>query len=277
MGNIKLEKTSDGLVAARAGNTVYAMLPRTDGRYTISAHYGASDIAELSHSDFAGILEEASGIEDFMAYMTDVMEHLRQKDALGRYEKPSATSTPWGKSQGATVYVENGIVFHSTARHGGFKVSARLNREIPEPYRNENGWYEEDCEYAKVIVSLPAYFTDREVRQATETVRNWFPDEYEAVTGEVIPEGESFKKDERLFKERHAHDWIVISAVGADDGMVRCVATKGGERQTWNGPVIEEREFLVPSEEYSTCSRYGFVIDPNRHERIDHEAGAPRP
>lgn len=59
----------------------------------------------------------------------------------------SSTSTPWGKSQGGHSHFP-GMVFYHTAGHGGLKVDARLNRQIPLPFRNLDGWYEEDCEYA---------------------------------------------------------------------------------------------------------------------------------
>lgn len=276
---IKIEKTSDGLAAARAGSIVYAIVARPDGTFDLVSNYGKEDISKMKRSDFYSFLGKVDGMDGFHAYVSDYLVHLEQAKKFGRYEMPSKTRTPWGQSQGATVFVEDGIYCHSTAGHGGFKVFAKLNREIPEVLRNEQGWYEEDCEYAKVIASLPAYFTDREVRLAKESLRNWFPDEYEAVTGETIPEGASFKKDERLFKERHAEDWVVIAASSIPDThMVNCHATIGGKRGGWENGVeieVEEAQFHVPAEEYSKRSRHGFVIDLARHERVG-EPAAPR-
>jgi len=271
MDEIKIEKTADGLYAARVGSSVYVMAP-FNGSFRILSCYGKDDVSKLKLPDFYSYGDDVSGLDGFKAFLSDLAEHLKQAAALGRYEAPSKIRTPWGQSEGATVYVENGIYFHSTPGHGGFKVFAKLNREIPEPYRNADGWYEEDCEYAKVVASLPAYFTDREVRLAKKALVNYFPDEYEAVTGEVIPEGQSISKDERLFKERHASDWVVIAASGKDDGTVHCWATLGGRRQGWDSPEeVEEAEFIVPGDEYSKRPRFGFVIDPDRHERV----GAP--
>lgn len=285
MDGYKFEKTSDGLLAAKLGNMTFAFIPAGDDGYKIDrvvSEWTGKDVSGLTRKDFRGFGNAVPGEEGFKAYVADYHEHLRQAAELNRYRQPSKIRTPWGESQGVEVYAEKGIYLHSTAGHGGFKVFARLNREIPAAYRNEDGWYEEDCEYAKVIVSLPALFTDREIRLATETVRNWFPDEYEAVTGETILAGRSFKKDERLFKERHAGDWVVIAAsrVDAADGtdVIHCHATKGGERGGWSDGkeiVVETAEFIVPAEEYSKRGRYGFVIDPERHERVDAPAQTP--
>lgn len=78
----------------------------------------------------------------------------------------------------------------------------------------------------------------------------------------MLQEGESRKKDERAFLQKHAADWIVVSATTSEhqQGVVECIATPGGRR----GPGTEERRFLVPSAEYD-IGRFGFVIDPDRH------------
>lgn len=281
MNDVHLEKTSDGLDAARVGDVVYAMAAARDGSFRVLSAWTAVPVADLKQSSFMGSGDGVDGVEGFKSHLAEMQEHYRQVKSLGRHEEPSTARTPWGTSQGATVYQDKGIYGHSTAGHGGFKVFARFNCEIPDAYRNADGWYEEDCEYAKVVVSLPAFFTDREVRKATEAVRNWFPDEYEAVTGEVIPEGRSFKKDERLFKERNAENWIVISASSMDrEGakMVHCHASKGGERSGWDGKKdveVETAQFLVSSDEYAKRSSHGFVIDPERHERLDAPAAVP--
>lgn len=270
MNQVETELTSDGYVAARAGEMIYIMLPaRNDFR--IARRYGKQDISTLTEAHFSGHGGNVANEDEFKAYVGEIREHLRQKEELGRVRSSANTRTPWGAAQSKVVYAD-GIISYETASHGGFKVHARYNREIPAPYRNENGWYEEDCEWAKVAVSFPAFFTEREVRLAKDTVRNWFPDEYEAVTGEIIPEGESLKKDERIFKERNADNWVVTSARSVERGMVHCWATKGGERSEYvNGAFteVETAEFLVPADEYQTRSLYGFVIDPDRHERLD--------
>jgi len=63
-----------------------------------------------------------------------------------------STSTPWGASQ-QRLKLGTGINMYSTASHGGIKVSEKLNRSIPAQFREESGWYEEDCRAA-----IPLYF-----------------------------------------------------------------------------------------------------------------------
>lgn len=280
---IEYGKSSDGLIVARVGDTgLYALRPVQDEFY-IAYGSGRKPLEKLTSNDFYGHMGRIASEEAFKAEMEDIALSQEQISALGRYDVDSKINTPWGKSQGATVFVEKGIYRHHTASHGGFKVFKALNNEIPEPYRNDNGWYEEDCDWACVAVSLPGYFSEREVRQATETVINWLPDQYEAVTGEVFPEGTSMKKDERAFKERHADDWIVISAVSKTDDngdkYVSCTASKGGERSRYEPDVghieVETAEFSVPSEEYK-IGKFGFVIDPDRHPRLDEETPSMR-
>ena len=45
---------------------------------------------------------------------------MSEKEALERRDIPAHAQTPWGSSQHITVYDE-GIEFHSTSSHGGFK------------------------------------------------------------------------------------------------------------------------------------------------------------
>jgi hypothetical protein len=60
------------------------------------------------------------------------------------------TNTPWGKAQSRDIISDEGIEFYSTAGHGGYKVSAQLNRLIPKVFRAAGGWYEEDCAWSIV-------------------------------------------------------------------------------------------------------------------------------
>jgi hypothetical protein len=173
-------------------------------------------------------------------------------------------TTPWGKAQTAEVHAE-GIVFYSTASHGGFKLDRDRNASVHPAWRNHGGWYEEDCEAAKIIVTFPALFSETDVQTAHRTLKNWFPAAYERIYGVTLVPGEAFKKDEQHFYEEHADDWVVISAIASRErpGFVECLATKGGVRG--HG----ERRFLVPEDEYRARCRFGFVIDEARHAPCD--------
>lgn len=60
--------------------------------------------------------------------------------------------TPWGKSHGGCLLAP-GIKLYHTPSHGGIKVYKKLNEQIPLVFRNQSGWYEEDCES-----KIPFYF-----------------------------------------------------------------------------------------------------------------------
>jgi hypothetical protein len=75
------------------------------------------------------------------------------------------TSTPWGKADHKKVYAR-GITFYSTPGHGGFKLSATLNAQVPQTLKDttwgglgHKGWYEEDCDWAIVALVFPQVFT----------------------------------------------------------------------------------------------------------------------
>lgn len=266
-------KTKDGHDAVTIGRTVYAILPHND-RLRIA--HTMSIVAAKPESVVKEDLFHHAVYQDraaAVAELEDLMVHAREEDALGRHSAPSAARTPWGKSQGMTVYAE-GVAKHSTAGHGGIKLDRRRNARVHELLRNEGGWYEEDQEAYIVVFSLPELFTARERRKAEAAVRNFYPDQFEQIRGVVLAEGESISKDKRAFFAKHAQDWIVTSAIGQDDGTTHVYATIGGEGQRYNGPAVEEKRFVIPKGEYDS-SGFGFVIDPSRHEEIVDVAAAP--
>jgi len=67
--------------------------------------------------------------------------------------------------------------------------------------------------------------------------------------------------DRRQFEREHVSHWIVITALSLKypPGMVACLATRGGNRQS-----KEVRHYLIPSREYDP-GRFGFVIDETKY------------
>src|SRR3546814_10711457 len=104
-------------------------------------------------------------------------------------------------AQSSEIYAD-GVVFHSTASHGGIKLDRARNAAMPAMLRVASGWYEEDCEWSKVAIGLPDLFTDYERRHADRTFRDYYPECCEAVHGRALEPGESFANDRRLFRER---------------------------------------------------------------------------
>lgn len=186
------------------------------------------------------------------------------------------TSTPWGAAQSSHRYAR-GIVCYSTAGHGGFHVSPTVNQKIHPALRIKNGWYEEDCEWAFVALSFPHLFSPEEMEHAHSTGKNYFPDRYEQWYRNVnnqptysIPLEESRTKREIDFLSRHINEYIVVSAQTFYDkpGYVRCWAVRGGRGIDGRYASKDEKQFLVPEEEYDQRNEFGFVIDESKYEEI---------
>lgn len=270
--DVEFGHTSDGMFAARVADNAFAMAPGRDGdHYLVTAWRIDRPITEWNRGDFYGHNGEIADEAAFRARVLENAEHQREKKALGRREIHSTAYTPWGPSQGATVYAE-GITCHSTAGHGGFHLSAERNRKVHPSLRANRGWYEEDECWAIVAISFPHLFTSFERRCAEFTMKDSWPDEWEAITGTVLQPGESRRKAERAFLAEHADDWLAQSAILSDQhpGFTEVIATKGGRREDG----VERRRFLIPSSEYN-MGRFGFVVDPERHAEYDDTSSFP--
>jgi hypothetical protein len=178
------------------------------------------------------------------------------------------TRTPWGTAQESKSYAR-GVVLYSTAGHGGFHLSPKMNAQVPEAIRQADGWYEEDCEYSKVVYAFPHLFSLELQVEALASLKNWFPFEYEAMTGAIIPLHESFKKRERAFEEATKDKLVVISAAGdwsknCPKGYVLVLASKGGNREVIR--TSAEKYYLIPEAEYDAREEFGFIVDPSRHQ-----------
>lgn len=261
-GDVSFGQSADGLLVALVGETAFAIARARDGRhYLVTAWRIHRPMSEWTRSDFYGHSGELADEAAFRARVLENAEHQRERRMLGRVEEHSRAHTPWGASQGATVYAE-GVTSHTTAGHGGFKLSAERNRKVHPMLRSAGGWYEEDAAWGIVAITFPHLFTAFERRCAERTVKDSWPDAWEMIFGTILQPSESYEKDSRAFEKVHAKDWIVISAITSNrkKGFVECVATLGGKR----GTTVEARRFLVPSAEYKV-GRFGFVIDPDRH------------
>ncbi|MBY5816370.1 hypothetical protein HFN60_12000 [Rhizobium leguminosarum] len=261
----EFSRSADDLPVARVGDLVFAMVSGRDGQhFLVSAWRVARPLSELKRDDFYSHHGAVADEAEFQARMFEQAEHSRELRALARPTVRMNCSTPWGPSQGATVYAE-GIVSHTTAGHGGFKLCNECNVKIHPMLRCAGGWYEEDAAWAAIALAYPNLFTGYERKCADRTIRDSWPDAWEAIFGRPLAPGESHEKDRRAFEREHAGDWIVISALRSEQhaGMTEVFATIGGVRAT-----DEERRYLVPSDEYEV-GRFGFVIDPARHAAYD--------
>jgi hypothetical protein len=263
--DVSFHRTTDGLLAASVECLAFLALPsKAGGLSIVTASNLRAPPEQWKPRDFHGVARHVDDDAAFRDHVLEIAEHHQQLAALDRREITPLASTPWGVAQCSDIYAE-GVVFHSTASHGGFHLDEERNALVAPAYRNAGGWYEEDCEWAKVAANFPHLFTTYERRCADATLRHYEPDAYEVINSVTLKPGESHTKDGRRFQLDHAADWIVISAINSRQrpGFVECVATIGGDRRSAN-----ERRFLVPISEY-TAGRHGFVIDAARHEAYD--------
>lgn len=134
-------RSADGFAVARVADTAFAMLPSRDGRHYLASGWRIGrPMEQWTRADFYGHSGELANEAVFRAKVMENAEHQREKRALGRREVRATANTPWGPSQGATLYAED-VVFHSTAGHGGIHLSAARNRMVPPMLRAEGGWY----------------------------------------------------------------------------------------------------------------------------------------
>lgn len=258
--------SGDGMVAALVHETAFAMAPGRDGtHYLVTAWSLRRPMREWTRSDFYGHSGDLADEAAFRARVLENAEHQQEKRALGRQDISSRANTPWGVSQAATLYAD-GIICHSTAGHGGFHLSAERNRKVSPLLRAADGWYEEDECWAIVAITFPQLFTGFERRCAERTIKDSWPDAWEAIFETILRPGESREKDRRAFEREHGSHWIVTAAISSthERGFVEVVATWGGDRR----PGVEERRFLVPAAEYR-LGRFGFVVDEKRYRTYD--------
>jgi len=263
---VSFGRSSDGMLVALVGDHAFAMMPTREGRHYLASGWRIRrPITEWKRDDFYSHGGDLADEDAFRAKVLEQAEHQREEAALGRREIRSSAHTPWGPSQGATVYVE-GVTFHSTAGHGGFHLSTGRNAMVHPMLRTSDAFYEEDECWAIVAVTFPDLFTAFERRAAERTLKDSFPDAWETIFGTLLGPGESRTRDRHAFEVKHADDWVVVSAITSEQqpGFVECVATPGGRHRQG----MEERRFLVPSAEYD-IGRFGFVVDPDRHAAYD--------
>ena len=125
--------------------------------------------------------------------------------------------------------------------------------------RRSPGWYEEDCDWSIVAVIFPQHFIGS-YGTALDTLKNWNPEAYQRFFGIALRPGESHKLDESLFREKHKDDYVVVSAIGRDNGLVECFAVRGGRSDNGKYASKDEKTVFVLQAEYDTRSTFGYVL-----------------
>lgn len=85
--------------------------------------------------------------------------------------------SPWGVPQ-SQKEITPGVVRVDTAGHGGYWVSDEMLLKMPVDCRTvktfcgEIGWYEEDCDWATVVLAFPQFFTEEHFYFAVDSVQH---------------------------------------------------------------------------------------------------------
>lgn len=225
---------------------------------------------------FAEAISEKRALESMGR---EIPESVHRRIFAFSRDEPTGTSlregsrSPWGEIQNVT-HVADGISAVSTAGHGGLKLDKERNAEIPEPMRNSDGWYEEDTEATIVGWAKPEAFphiVERRGETATramfdESVKNWYPDEYEKVTGETVTAEESYTRSKQLEKQskesfKAANQDKFVPTRELHTHQEKWVPDNSSLVEAEMGKTGEKRYFLVPSNERKSEKMLGMRDD----------------
>ena len=143
--------------------------------------------------------------------------------------------TPWGPAQ-HEERVADGIVFVPTETHGGYKLSPERNASIPPAFRNGSGWYDEDDDRVYVeLYHYDAVFNRRQdvdrdrsadLERFDQKIRDRNPDGYEKAHKVTLEPGQSRAKDERVWGEDNADEYVATAQETIEDGLILVTARR---------------------------------------------------
>lgn len=178
----------------------------------------------------------------------------------------AATAAPLDTKWGAPVTTNQvlpGVWHVTTADHGGYVLSDERQAAVPEALRRDDPFYEEDVDWALVLLAFAAEFRrlptagiGLQVENARRSVRAWHPDRYAAFTGEEVPQTERHVLRRRAAYQavigeyastsasRDWADWVPTGMVGVVFRRVASVDALGFARYAGNpiyGLVTKDR------------------------------------
>lgn len=151
----------------------------------------------------------------------------------------------------------NRLTYRETPSHGYYKPSGDIAENIPQKFRQTE--YEEDAQWC-VPVIFNRHLFGREVQiNALRTAVQYHPDEFEYLTGETLPFGVSYIKDDRTMREQGVRVVMVGMGDWAFDIPKGYIFVSTGVWQ-FDGIAHTRREpkgFLLTEEQYQTAKTYG--------------------
>jgi hypothetical protein len=135
-------------------------------------------------------------------------------------------------------------------------LSPTQNAKIHPAWRQARSAYEEDLDANIVVYSFPEFFTTEQIDSAAKTLRNWYPDEYEKVTGDKVAFEDSYKLRQRAFEESTKDSYMGVAAWGdwSETVPVGMVGVLLRHRVT-----SDEKYVLVPKDDYDARGTFQFV------------------
>ncbi|RNJ62816.1 MAG: hypothetical protein EDM03_09255 [Porphyrobacter sp. IPPAS B-1204] len=132
----------------------------------------------------------------------------------------------WGAPQTATQILP-GVWEIQTSGHGGMLLSDQRQSAMPKALRLDGPSYEEDVDWALVVLAfddefmaLPTKGFDLLVDNARASVKAWHPDRYSAYTGEPVEPKDSDVLRRRQAVRAQIGNYVVVSASGDWAGWV---------------------------------------------------------
>lgn len=126
---------------------------------------------------------------------------------MNTYPKKNGFS-PWGEIQTVTG-IAPGIYSVTTASHGGLWVSDERMAMMPDALKcnvyGEGQWFEEDCEWALVVLAFPTEFTNDKWLIAAQTIGSY-------IGGGVYQRAAQWlaQKEPHLWERRSGQNAVVI-------------------------------------------------------------------
>jgi hypothetical protein len=199
---------------------------------------------------------------------------------MWRFHMQTTKDTPWGRADYKKV-IADGITFYGTPSHGGFHLTPERQAAMPDALRLSDPWYEEDCDWVRIVCAFPEAF-EAETREKAEAIlKNWRPDAYEAWSGKTLAPGMSCIRDVTLFYEAHKNDFLFLYRCFLPWSPTVCKAevSVGGVKPGPTGKIcgipylpegqIEKKMILYPSEhppivkDHGTPGGAADIFDPN--------------
>jgi len=174
------------------------------------------------------------------------------------YQEGKGPSTPWGRAQYSLTFAR-GVASVGCAGHGGIRVSRGLAKKkiLPEVLKaaiETPGyfWFEEDCAYSLVVLSMKDLFFDPQIiESAKNSARNYFPEEYELITGEKVDPKDSYSLQRSAFFAS-TNDRFVVWSARNKDGMVEVHARRASDKA--------EQTAMVSKEDYDGRGEFGYIL-----------------